>query len=246
MKKKLPFILLGAGVLVLLLVFVFTRITGSNSTASNDPEGGREVAFKDRPVVALIPTADGHYLKLKVDKFSNLKATTMDYELLYDTADEITQGVPGTVELEGKDTYENDLLLGSESSGKFRYDEGVEKGSITLRFRDQNGKLLSKFESDFRLLSNTNTLESADGKFVYKTDSEKPNGFFVVMDLIGAERDLPKKGAPAYTLYASSGNGIGGNVSIEGTTEIQGLQNGKWEKLQGNKSSTILQGYTGL
>jgi len=66
-------------------------------------------------------------------------AASMDYELIYSTSDGGQQGVPGTVKLTGTD-IDRPLLLGSESSGKYRYDAGVEQGTMTLKFRDASGK----------------------------------------------------------------------------------------------------------
>ena len=64
----------------------------------------------------------------------------------------IQQGVPGTAKLDGGD-IERKMLLGSESSGKFRYDEGVKGGTLTLRFRNSKGRLIGKLSTEFTLTS---------------------------------------------------------------------------------------------
>lgn len=120
MKKFIPLILLVVGVVVLLLVY-FLVIKPSKTQTGNEEQVSSlmEVSLDDRPVASLTPTADGHWLNLKVDKI-NIPAATMDYELLYDLPDGRTQGVPGTITLNGLKVIERKLLLGSESSGKFR------------------------------------------------------------------------------------------------------------------------------
>ncbi|HLD91861.1 MAG TPA: hypothetical protein VI795_00530, partial [Patescibacteria group bacterium] len=145
--------------------------------------------FPDRPFASLTPTTDGHYINLKIEKIKVPKAVSMDYELLYSLPDGRAQGVPGTADLKDQVTFERKLLLGSESSGKFRYDEGVEEGSLTIRFRDTKGKLLAKFSTKFHLQSDVAELSSIDESFVYKFD-KKPKGiYFITMETFGMPSD---------------------------------------------------------
>jgi len=104
----------------------------------------------------------------------------MDYLMVYGTSDGGQQGVPGTVKLTGPD-IERMLLLGSESSGKFRYDAGVEQGTMTITFRDGNGKMIGKLTTDFHLQSGVTELTSVDGLFKYTLDKIAKNVYFVTM-----------------------------------------------------------------
>lgn len=202
-KKYLPFILLGVGLLVLVITFFVVKKFRQPKVETTDEESVLiDVALKDRPIVSLVPRSDGHYLKLKIDKIV-IPATSLDYELLYQTK-EITQGVPGTVTLVGK-TFEVELLLGSESSGKFRYDEGVENGTVTLRFRNSDGKLIARFTTDFHMQSNTDTLTSSDDSFTYKLDKTSKD-FFVTIGTIGMN-DVESVSAGPFGVFASS-NGL--------------------------------------
>jgi hypothetical protein len=208
LKKYLPFILLGVGVLVLVLVFVFIKNRNSNVVV-DDSETLAEVAFKDRPFASLTPTEDGHYINLKIDKITLPKAVSLDYELLYSLPDGRTQGVPGTVNLDGKTSFERKLLLGSESNGKFRYDEGVVDGSLTVRFRNSNGKLLAKFSTKWHLQSSDTELTSIDENFTYVLEKKPKGMYFVTMETFGLPR-LEEAGLPdsvsvgPYGIFASS------------------------------------------
>ncbi len=183
-KKFLPLILLGVGLIVLVLVFVIIK-NKKTAVVVDDSAPLAEVAFKDRPFASLTPTADGHYINLKIDKITLPKAVSLDYELLYTLPDGRTQGVPGTVDLKGQTSFERKLLLGSESNGKFRYDEGVKDGSLTVRLRNSSGKLLAKFSTKWSLQSVDQELVSIDQNFIYKLD-KKPKGiFFVTMETFG-------------------------------------------------------------
>lgn len=184
MKKYLPFILLGVGILVLILVFVLIK-NKKAPVAVDDSSTLVEVDFKDRPFASLTPTSDGHYINLKIEKLKLPKALTMDYELLYSLPDGRVQGVPGTAELKDISVFERKLLLGSESNGKFRYDEGVEEGNLTVRFRDSKGKLLAKFQTKFKLQTNVSELSSIEEDFVYKFDRPQKTGYFITMNTFG-------------------------------------------------------------
>ena len=164
MKRFLPIFLVLLGILVLAGVYFFVIKGKKETDVVQEEETARiEVPLGERPVASLTPSSDGHWLKMVIEKIA-IDAATLDYELLYKLPDGRTQGVPGTIKLEGQDSIERDLLLGSESSGKFRYDEGVENGTLTLRFRNQKGKLIVKFATEFHLQSETSSLKKRLGK----------------------------------------------------------------------------------
>lgn len=130
MKKYLPII--GIAVfLIAVVVFFFARSSG-NVTAT------------------LTPSDDNHWLKLNV-KGINSVADRMEYELIYDLPDGRVQGVPGSIDLEGESNLERDILLGTESSGIYYYDEGVEKGTISLRFYSDGDNKLEEYETNWVL-----------------------------------------------------------------------------------------------
>lgn len=183
-KKFLPIILLGVGILILILVFVFIK-NKKSAVVVDDNDALIEIAFIDRPFASLTPTSDGRYINLKIDKITLPKAVSLDYELLYTLPDGRTQGVPGTVDLKGETSFERKLLLGSESSGKFRYDEGVTDGSLTVRLRDSKGKLLAKFSTKWHLQSTDLELTSIDQDFTYVLDKKPTAGFFITMETFG-------------------------------------------------------------
>lgn len=203
-KKYLPVILLGVGLVVLVLVFVLIKNKKSD-VVEDDSNVLVEVSFKDRPFASLTPTSDGHYINLKIDKITLPKAVSLDYELLYTLPDGRTQGVPGTVDLKGQTSFERKLLLGSESNGKFRYDEGVADGSLTVRLRNSKGKLLAKFSTKWHLQSSDSELTSIDQNFTYKLDKTPKGMYFVTMETFGlpvSEALSSVEGGP-YGIFAS-------------------------------------------
>jgi hypothetical protein len=174
---------------------------------------------------------------LKIEKLK-IKAKTMDYDLLYELPDGRTQGVPGTVELGSETFIERDLLLGSESSGKFRYDEGVKEGTLTIRFRNDKGKLVAKFTTAFALLSETKELASLDKKFTLTLDKSS-DAFFVVMETFGAPEGYPGGiVAGPYGVLGSSGQEVSGIASL-GSGSLYAYYSGDWTKLDSGKSQNL-------
>jgi hypothetical protein len=188
MKRYLPygFLLLGILVFVGVYFFVIRKPKVSEKIVEEDSSSMIEVSLEDSPVASLTPRTDGHWLDLKVTNIGKFDADSVDYELIYKLPDGRTQGVPGTVSLSKitDGVLERELLLGSESSGNFRYDKGVEGGSFSLRFRNEKGRLVAKFTTDFTLQTNTDELTSSDGNFLYSLDSVSRD-YFVVMKTFG-------------------------------------------------------------
>ncbi len=238
MKKFLPIILflLGIGVFVATyFLFIKTR----KSTIVEEEKFVPEIPFEQRPVVSLTPSEDGHWLKLEIVDIKVTNVDSMDYELLYRVSDGRTQGVPGTVSLDNETFLERDLLLGSESSGKFRYDEGVEKGTLTLRFRNDKGKLLGKLSTDFHLQSGIKALTTVDGEFSYSLDKIPRGTFFVVMETFGVPADLPGAlSSGPYGIFTSGKNTYPGTIEM-GEGNYYRWTRGGWEELKLGKSSDV-------
>lgn len=185
MKKFLPLFILIFGIVFVLGVLALT-LSGANGNGKNSEETSSKesMPLSERPYVSLSPSTDGHWLELNVRKISS-NLSSLDYELIYELPDGRTQGVPGSVKLNGDLSVERDLLLGSESSGRYKYDEGVSDGTLTVRFRDKGGKQLVKFSTKFSLLNSTKELVSVDGKFIYVLDKSPGKEYFVVMETFG-------------------------------------------------------------
>jgi hypothetical protein len=213
MKKS---VLIGLCIFLALFVGVVLIVKSRKASPSDsiieeeDDTTVAELPLTQRPFTSLTPRGDGHWLDLSVKNLSVVTgAQSMDYELVYTVKDGRTQGVPGTIKLTGENNITRELLLGSESSGKFRYDEGVSQGTFTLRFRNSNGKLLGKLTTQFMLYSTDSVLSSSDKSFTFTLD-KKPRGYFLVMDTFG----LPSSGSETfssgpYGVFASDGTQTG-------------------------------------
>lgn len=247
MKKFLPFALLFLGLIFIVGVFAVTRNNGNTSDVVEDDEQVAEIPFELRPYVTLAPTkvaangAYGHWLTLNIGEVKVPSAASLDYLLEYKTKEGTLQGVPGNVKLTGA-TITRDLLLGSESSGKFRYDDGVEQGTLTLRFRNDKGKLVGKLTTDFHLQNGDTELTSTDGKFTFTLSKAAPaKVFFVTVSPFGLGEGVSLPGvvkAGPYSVFSSDGTKYSGMVEMgEGTVYM--IENKKATEVPSGKSTTV-------
>lgn len=239
MSKNLSIILVvlvGLGI-VSGAVWFLTKSSGAPTEISEQKE---EVALEDlpldeRPYATLTPRADGHELHLVVTKLPNT-VKSMEYELVYQVESGITQGVPGNVkDISGKSTIERDLLLGTCSSGKCRYDEGVREGTFTLRFRNDKGKLVHKFETGFSLEQNPTKVVSFDRKL--SISGTFPKGYYLTMGTFGLPGKAPGEvTAGPYGIFSKTGGKVSGTVSL-GTKNY--VYTTKWMMLEGDKTTSL-------
>ncbi|MFC1649128.1 hypothetical protein ACFL2C_00235 [Patescibacteria group bacterium] len=238
MKKFLPIILLFVGLLVVGgAIFFVTRNRNKDEEAVEDEVALIDVSAENMPVVSLIPREDGHWLDMVITKLGKFDALTLDYEMLYKLPDGRTQGVPGTVRMDTvvDGTIKRELLLGSESSGNFRYDEGVEDGSITLRFRNEKGKLLAKFASEFKLQDGSDELKSVDGSVTF-VPTETNTNYFVVMDTVGYPDTIPGDlERDPFGIFSSSAEEVPGEIRMDNLWRW----NEAWESVQDYESPDV-------
>lgn len=205
MKKYAPFLVL---VLVILIGFLGYKILGRS--------GESGLPIEQRPFTSLTPTSDGHWLIMKIGRINVPDAATLEYELLYQVPDRPDQGIPGTVKLDGKD-IERKLLLGTESSGKYRFDEGVEHGTLTLKFRNSGNKLIGTISTDFHMQFATQVFSSQDGKFNYTIDEKLRGGYFVTMNTLGLPAPANFSPKVVYGVFSSDKLKFPGQVTLDGT-----------------------------
>lgn len=235
-RKYLPIVLFIVGLLVLVGAYFLIKGRGPVDEEANLPE----IPLEQRPYTTLTPSEDGHWLKLEITSLENilssdLKVASLDYELLYQVGDGRTQGVPGTIRLTSGALIVRDLLLGSESSGKFRYDEGVEEGTLTLRFRNDKGKLVGKLSTPFHLQSNAVELTAVGSGFKYQLASIPEDVFFVTMDTFGLPGPFSGQiAAGPFGVFTSQTGTYPGTVS--GATHYW---QGEWKELVGGEAVDV-------
>lgn len=183
MKQNLKFIIPGIILLVVLgwLFWPSKKTKTTTLTPVKKMEEINKVAMTDRPFVTLTPREDGKEVKMTIAMVKD--ATSLEYEMEYQAAS-LIQGVFGTIDFTKEPApVSKDLLFGSCSKGKCRYDEGVSGGSLTLRF--DGGKAPYALKSDFNLQQ----MFDRQGKFVSQDSKATldvgktglPNNMFVIV-----------------------------------------------------------------
>lgn len=218
-KNTIYFII---GAVVLIIIMIIMVIVGKNkktTTSSNTTETKttEELSLSDeeKPYISLIPQSDGHRLNLKISDIPK-NITEIEYDLIYTAKDEnieIEKGVGGTAKIEST-SLERELLLGTESctSGcKYKYDEGITGGTLTLSFITTDGQS-ALYEAPFTL--STSAEVKSNGGFTLETENlsikatvSSKNDYFVLI----------KNFKPVYSVF-SSGNGSGKVSSITPST----------------------------
>lgn len=238
MKKVLPIALLLIGILVFVGVyFLVIRKPEIEVVDDEDTSALIEVSLEDRPVAMLTPRADGHWWDLSVTKLGKFDSDKLEYEIVYSVPNKGQQGTGGTLPLKGE-SLEKEILIGSESSGNYYYDSGVEEGTLTLKFRNEKGKLVAKFSTPFHFQSKTDEVSTVDGSFIVKLDDDYDE-YFVTMETFGVPEGLSGgiSNGP-YGVFTSAD-------TVKGTSNLSGsvmLWNGSWESVSGESSLGIFVG----
>ncbi|MBI4033040.1 MAG: hypothetical protein HY377_00760 [Candidatus Blackburnbacteria bacterium] len=239
-RKLLVFLVVLLGIATSGGIFWFVKgVTQKPTTtaSSQKEEVLRELPLAERPFASMTPRTDGHEFKLAVSRIpSGIDA--LEYELVYKNSDGVTQGVPGSVKLKGATILERNLLLGSCSSGKCKYDEGVEKGTLTLRLRNADGELIAKLETGFHLQQG-GPLSSTDGNFKLTSSSLSVKTFYLTMGTFGLPGSSPGEvTAGPYGVFTSGKTSISGTVSL-GNGQIYGWSGGKWTIAENGKITSL-------
>ncbi len=204
--------------LIVLITSFFLSACGkkANTPKIISPPIEQELALteSEKPIISLIPRADGHELKLIIDNIpSNI--TDIEYELIYSAIDEgleMEKGVGDTIKVNSK-KIERDLLLGTSSCTngcKYKYDQGVVGGTLSLTLLTATNQNLH-YESSFVLKTSTDiTKDQGLGlsldNFEIKATTTTKNDYFILI-----------KNFPSYYSVFSSGSGKGNITNITPT-----------------------------
>ncbi len=229
MKKPLTIILVVVAVLALLgggFWYLRGKGQGGSATPTPTPEGKLiETPLEERPYVTLTPSQDGHWLTLEITRIRH--GDSVEYELVYDTASGVTQGSTNAVDLEGETSYTKKILLGTESRGHYRYDEGVTEGTLTLRFRSDEG--VRKFIIEFHLQQGESELTSIDNDLSL-SGKLATSDFYLTMPTVGLPDEVEGKviGGP-YGFFTSGQETIkSGEVNLALTEEAEEVELLSW------------------
>lgn len=210
--KKILFSIAIVGFSTLLLSGCGKKSTTGKITPTPVP---RVLELKDseKPIISLIPRADGHEIKMKIENIANFVAN-IEYELLYTAQDnglEMEKGVGDTLKIDST-SLERDLLLGTASCTngcKYKYDTGINGGTLTLTLITKDGQAAT-IEVPF-VLTDTATIKK-NGGITFTADNYK---LPLSGSLTGTDFYIMIKNNNKYTVFSS-----GAKNSLVGDHEI--------------------------
>lgn len=182
--KNWPFVL--GGIVVLLIIigsfFLFFK-GGQEQRVEKQAVVEKQVEPPEitaRPFFSFQPRDDGRAIQISVSGISTEQK--IDYEITYQTAADLTQGIGGPVALEpGQSFYTREHIFGTCSKNVCTYDKGVGNGS--WRATVAKGLEVYELSGSWRLQSAGAKLEKLgiDGKFVFEIEAGSLlKSFFVI------------------------------------------------------------------
>ena len=253
MKKKGAII----GGIVLLLVLIIGGIVaaltlnnGSKTAAPTPTPAKRRVVeptniipVDQRPVVYIIPKADGRNLTLRVESVKKA-ATSAEYELEYQ-AGELLQGVNGALDLATLPAETTQLMGSCSAGGKCSYHENVKGGSLLLRFIGAENYALKQDWKYIDNLAKETAISSKDAKFQLDSQILAKVRYMVIYNSPGFPEGVSGiVVSDPYALQASSqliGKGrLTMRANEEGTLAIAGYDGKAWKEYTGTVDGKMI------
>lgn len=241
--------MIGVAIALLILIsggaFAAYRFTkGSSASAPVETPAKKRIVepvnvipVEERPVVYVVPEADGRNLTLRVETVKKA-ATTAEYELEYQSG-ELLQGVNGSLELASLPAKTTQLMGSCSAGGKCSYHENVAGGSLLLRFIGAENYSLKQ---DWKYIDNKakeTAMSSKDAKFQIESPELAKARFVVIYHSPGYPDEAPGKVvSDPYTLQASSA--LKGKATLtmrameEGNLVIAGYDGTTWKEFKGS------------
>ena len=199
-----------------------------------------DLTLEDSPYTTLVPGPSCEYT-LNVSQIKR-SPNSVEYEIVYKNGEGVTQGATGTIKPAGSTSASKKILFGSESSGKRRCDPDVSGGAITLRYRNDAGKVIGKANSKFSLVENGTSV--LIDKLSVSFD-KKATGKVLAMGTMGLPGAAPGKVSEGpYGVFTSSAAKLSPTVKISGSGDLYVWSGTSWGKVTGrttNLSALVLQ-----
>lgn len=189
----------------------------------------KELSLEEKPYIALVPGPSCEYT-LNIEGIQGSPAS-VEYEIVYKNEEGVTQGASGTIKSSGGASIKK-LLFGTESSGHRRCDKGVSDGTITIRYRNDAGKLITKMETPFSIIEDETEI-MVKGLTVSTLPSK---GKHLAMGTLGLPKKAPGNvNAGPFGIF-SNAKSLSGTPKLDGTGELYGYDGSDWNKVSGKTS----------
>ncbi len=197
----------------------------------------KELPLEEKPYTTLVPGPSCEYT-LNMSGIKN-SPESVEYEIVYKNEEGVTQGASGTIK-PTSGTSTKKLLFGTESSGHRRCDKGVSGGTITVRYRNDDGKLIAKMETPFTIAEDDTMIDLKGGLSVSGLPAK---GKHLAMGTFGLPEKAPGKVNSGPFGVFSNTKTLSGTPKIEGTGDLYatgflyGYDGSEWMKVSGKTSA---------
>jgi len=241
MPKKTKNQTSATNVIIPLVVIVLVVIGGlaaikKAKKAPNTPAGAKitptstplqPVNLTNPPYLVLSQTNRRNFFTLKLSASDSIwtRFDRITYEFMYNSS-RGPRGVLGEFTL---DKLEDEIFLGSESSGKKVYDTGITDGQITLHLESQQGQVITLGPYDYLVGGYGQQDEWASEKLTLKLD-QKTNKAFILLINSGVPAETVGDDKPMMVISLTPQD-----IKLNGRLEITDpkLTNTKQVKYQG-------------
>lgn len=246
MKMNRKMMTIGAVILVVLallgggLYYVFGNKTQTteeqtkNKKRVSEPENILPVA--ERPVIYLIPKADGHNIDIIINEVKKA-ATDAEYTLEYQTGT-LVQAQENVISLASLPITETVFLGTCSAGGKCTYHEDIPGGSLRTRFAGDQSYVL---KSDWKYVDNKakeTAVSSKDAFFQIDSKELAKQAYIIIFNGPGYPEGLT--GTPVsdpYVIQGSSALSGTANLTVRATQEgnltLMGWDGKEWHEFKG-------------
>lgn len=227
-KKLIISLLIFFGILIPGAVYWQTKTKPEEATKSPAPvktkvENINQLAIEKRPYIIIEPKSTtmpqdiGHWIMVTIDKASAYQEVEYDVEY---QAGNLIQGFMHTIDLK-KETQpaSKEGFFGSESKGKYKYDENVTGGSILFKFFYDESKFdaLKTYFNLQNMAEREGVFTSNDAKATLKVGSQdlKSTDYVVISSTLGLPAPVEGKIlSEPYGFYSSSDGEINATLTL--------------------------------
>lgn len=136
--KKILIVLL----IVIIAGFGFVVFSANKKDSSEEEDSKPTIALPTVTDNVKVDLSTKENNKVVVLKISGIPSgiELVEYEITYTTGDALPRGVLGKITVSGeKEILRDDIVLGTCSSGKCVYDQGVTEVNLSLKFNSSSG-----------------------------------------------------------------------------------------------------------
>lgn len=205
MRKKINIIAIVAIFLTVLiigvgywLIFSKKKTKVKKESKSTKMETVNQLSLKERPYIIIEPKSKtrpqdyGYWMTITINNASNYKL--LEYEVEYQ-AGNLIQGFMHRLDFsKEKLPISQEGFFGSESKGKYKYDEGVKNGNVLFKFfkNSHDYEALKTYFNWQQMEQQKGVFTSNDAKAILEIKSKelKPSDYMVVFSTLGLPAEI--------------------------------------------------------